>query len=38
MIGMDESILRLHKAGRVFRGTALRFAMNPDQLQEELVG
>lgn len=36
MIGMDESILRLAKAGRITRETALRFAMNVDLLQKKL--
>ena len=36
MISMDESILRLFKAGRVSKETALRYAMNPDQLQKKL--
>lgn len=36
MIGMDESILRLYKAGRISRETALHFAMNPDQLQKKM--
>ena len=36
MIGMDESILRLHKAGRISTETALHSAMNPDQLQKKL--
>jgi twitching motility protein PilT len=36
MIGMDESILRLHKAGRITSETALRCAMNPDQMQKKL--
>jgi len=36
MISMDESILRLFKAGRITRETALHFAMNPDQLQKKL--
>ena len=33
---MDESILRLYKAGRISRETALHFAMNPDQLQKKM--
>ena len=37
MIGMDESILRLYKSRRVSRETALRYAMNPDQLQKKLI-
>ena len=36
MISMDESILRLFKAGRITKETALRCAMNPDQLQKKL--
>ena len=36
MIGMDESILRLFKAGRITKETALHHAMNPDQLQKKL--
>ena len=36
MIGMDESILRLCKAGRVTKETALRAAMSPDQLKRKL--
>lgn len=36
MIGMDESILRLYKAGRITAETALHSAMNPDQLQKKL--
>ncbi|MCI9214438.1 MAG: PilT/PilU family type 4a pilus ATPase, partial [Oscillospiraceae bacterium] len=36
MIAMDESILRLHKAGRITTETALHCAMNPDQLQKKL--
>ena len=36
MIGMDESILRLVKAGRVSKEVALRAAMNPDQLKRKL--
>ena len=37
MIGMDESILRLFKAGRITKEIALHYAMNPDQLQKKLV-
>ena len=37
MIGMDESILRLYKAKRITRETALHFAMNPDTLQRKLI-
>lgn len=36
MIAMDESILRLYRAGRISQETALRCAMNPDQLQRKL--
>ena len=36
MIGMDESILRLYKAGRITPEVALRFAMAPEQLQKKL--
>ena len=36
MIGMDESILRLYKAGRILKETAIHYAMNPDQLQKKL--
>ena len=36
MISMDESILRLCRAGRVSVETALHHAMNPDQLQKKL--
>ena len=36
MISMDESILRLHKAGRISTETALRYAMNPETLQKKL--
>lgn len=36
MISMDESILRLYKAGRITAETALHCAMNPDQLQKKL--
>lgn len=36
MISMDESILRLHKAGRITSETAVHCAMNPDQLQKKL--
>lgn len=38
MISMDESILRLYKAGRITQETALRHAMNPEQLQRKLGG
>jgi twitching motility protein PilT len=36
MISMDESILRLVKAGRVSKEVALRAAMNPDQLKRKM--
>ena len=36
MIAMDESILRLVKAGRITQETALRAAMSPDQLKRKL--
>lgn len=36
MVGMDESILRLYKAGKVSRETALHFAVNAEQLQRKL--
>ncbi len=36
MISMDESILRLFRAGRITAETAMRCAMNPDQLQKKL--
>lgn len=36
MISMDESILRLYRAGRISQETALRCAMAPDQLQRKL--
>ena len=36
MIGMDESILRLYRAGRISKETAMHYAMNPDQLQKKL--
>ena len=36
MISMDESILRLYRAGRISSETALRYAMNPDSLQKKL--
>ena len=36
MIGMDESILRLVKAGRVSKEVALRVAMFPEQLKRKL--
>lgn len=36
MIGMDESIWRLFKAGRISAEAALHCAMNPDQLQKKI--
>ena len=36
MISMDESILRLYKAGRITAETAIHCAMNPDQPQKKL--
>lgn len=36
MIGMDESILRLYKAGRISKDIALRCAMNAEQIQRRL--
>ena len=36
MIGMDESILRLYKAGRISKETAINSAMSPDQLRKKL--
>lgn len=36
MIGMDESILRLYRAGRINREAALQFAMNTELLQKKL--
>ncbi len=36
MVSMDESILRLYKAGRITAETALHYAMNPDALQKKL--
>lgn len=36
MVGMDESILRLAKAGKITKETALHHAMNPDQMQRKL--
>lgn len=37
MIGMDESILRLFRAGRVTAETALLYAMNPEQMKKKLA-
>ena len=36
MIGMDESILRLYRAGQITAETAMRHAMNQDMLQKKL--
>lgn len=36
MISMDESILRLHRAGRISREAALQFALNAELLQKKL--
>lgn len=36
MVSMDESLLRLHRAGRITAETALRCAMNPEQVQKKL--
>ena len=36
MIGMDDSILRLYKAGRITKETAINSAMSPDQLKRKL--
>ena len=36
MTGMDKSILRLAKAGKITKETALQFAMNQDQMQKKL--
>lgn len=36
MISMDESILRLTKAGKISKETALQHAMNPEQMQRKL--
>lgn len=36
MVGMDESILRLVRGGQVGKDVALRYAMEPDQLQRKL--
>ena len=37
MISMDESILRLYKAGRISMETAAHHAMNPEQMQKKLA-
>ena len=37
MISMDESILRLCKANRISKETAMQHAMNPDQMQKKLA-
>jgi len=36
MISMDESILRLYRAGRISAGTAIHHAMVPEQIQRKL--
>jgi len=36
MISMDESILRLYRAGRISAETAIHSAMAPDQMQRKL--
>ena len=36
MISMDESILRLVKAGKISKDTALQHAINPEQMQRKL--
>ena len=36
MLGMDDSILKLYKAGRITAEAAIRAAMNPDQLSKKL--
>ncbi len=36
MIGMDESILRLYKAGRITAETALLHAMNAEQMRKKI--
>ena len=36
MISMDESVLRLAKAGRISKETALTHAINPEQMQRKL--
>lgn len=36
MISMDQSILRLHREGRITRQTALRYADNPEQMLRRL--
>ena len=33
---MDDSILKLFKAGKISRETALQFAMNGEQLKKRL--
>lgn len=37
MIGMDDSILKLYKAGKITSETALHAAMNPDVLAKKLA-
>ena len=36
MISMDNSLLALHKQGRISRDTALKYATNPDMLGKKL--
>ncbi len=36
MISMDDSILKLYKAGRISKDTAIDYAMAPEQLQRKL--
>jgi len=36
MIGMDESICRLYRQGRISKDVALRYAMNAEQIQKRL--
>ena len=36
MLGMDDSILKLYKAGRITAEAAIRAAMNPDQMSKKL--
>lgn len=37
MVAMDDSILRLYKAGQITAEAAMHHAMNPDQLQKKLT-
>lgn len=37
MITMDQSILELYQAGRITRETALKYAVNPDQLEKRIM-